>query len=79
MPNTKRSYISSWNEIIKKQGKWYNPETTDTKRTDKDDTSHTNYDDSNKKLEGMKNTIDDDKYKEDTLQPQDVNESVDNC
>ena len=53
-----------------------NPETKDTSRTDKDDTSPTNWYDSIENVKSMKNTNDDDKYKEDNLQHQDGNESV---
>ena len=55
-----------------------NPENTDTPRTDKDDTSHTNRYDSIKILQDTKNTNDDDEYKEDTSKHQDSNESVGN-
>ena len=54
------------------------PETTDTSHTDKDDTSHNNRDDSIENIKEMKNTNDDDKYKENTSKHQDGNESVDN-
>ena len=55
-----------------------NPETTDTSHTDKDDTSHSNGDDSIENVKDMKNTNDDDKYKEDTSKHQGGNESVNN-
>ena len=43
----------------------YNPETTDTSRTDKDDTSHTNQDDYIENVKATKNTNDYGKYKYD--------------
>ena len=55
-----------------------NPETTDTSHTDKEDTSYTNQDDYIENVEDMKNTNDADKYKEDNLQHQDGNKSVEN-
>ena len=51
-------------------------ETKDTSSTDKDDTSRTNQDDSIENLKSMKNTNDDEKYKEENSQHQDGNESV---
>ena len=53
-----------------------NHETTDTSRTDKDDTSITNRDDSMENVKSMKNTNDDDEYKEENSQHQDGNESL---
>ena len=52
-----------------------NRENTDTSRTDKDDMSCTNRDDSIENMKSMKNTNDDKKYKDDNLQHRDVNES----
>ena len=49
------------------------PETTDTLRTKKDDTARTNWDYSIENVKTMKNTDDDDEYKEDNLQHQDSN------
>ena len=53
-----------------------NPETTDTSRTDKDDTSRTNRYDSIENVKAMKNTNNDDEYKDDNTKYQDSNESV---
>ena len=51
-------------------------ESIDTSCTDKDYTSRTDKDDSMKNLRAMKNKNDDDKYKEENSQHQQVNESV---
>ena len=53
-------------------------ETTDTSCTDKDDTPCTNWDDYIENVKAMKNTNDDDEYKQDNSQHQDGNESVTN-
>ena len=53
-----------------------NPETTDTSHTYKDDTLRTNQDDSIENVKAIKNTNDDDKYKEENFQHQHINESV---
>ena len=53
-----------------------NPETTDTSRTDKDDTSCTNQDDYIENVKSMKNTNDDEKYKEDNAQHQGIHKTV---
>ena len=66
MSSIRRTSISSWNEIFKKLGNDDNPKTTDTSNTDKYETSHTNWDDYIENVKDMKNTNDDDKYKEDT-------------
>ena len=49
------------------------PETTDTLRTKKDDTSRTNRDDSVENVKSMKNTNYDDEYKKNNSQHQDGN------
>ena len=54
----------------------YNPETTDTSRTDKYDMPRTNWDDSIENVKSMIKTNDDDKYKEGDLRHQHGNESV---
>ena len=55
-----------------------NPKTTNNSNTEKDDTSHTDRDNSIANVKEMKNNNDDDKYKEDTLKHQDGKKSVDN-
>ena len=55
-----------------------NPETKDTSKYEKDDTSLTSQNYSIEKLKDTKNTNDDDEYKEDTSKIQDGNEHVDN-
>ena len=56
----------------------YNPETTDTSLSKKDDMLHANPYDFTEKTKYEKSTNDDDKYKEETSKFQDGNESVDN-
>ena len=60
---------------LRKEANDDNHESTDTSRTDKDDTSLTNWDDSIENVKSMKNTNDDDRYKKDNLQHQDGNET----
>ena len=66
------------NKLLRNQENDDDPETTDTSHTEKEDTSYTNQDDSIENVKDMKNTNDDDKYKENTSKHQDGNESVDN-
>ena len=56
----------------------HNPETTNTSQSEKDDMSHTNWDDYISKAKDTKNTNEDDKYKEDTSKHQDGNKRVGN-
>ena len=63
---------------LRNKANYDNPETIDTSRKDKYDTSRTNQDDSIENMKAMKNTNNDDEYKEDYLQHQDGNESVKN-
>ena len=55
-----------------------NPETRDTSCTDKDYTSRTDWDDSIENVKFMKNTNDDDKYKEGNSKNQHSNVTVKN-
>ena len=70
-------FLPGYKRLLNKE---YNDstETTYTSQSEKDDTPHTNRDDSIEKVKDTKNTNDDYKYKEDTLKHQDVNECVDN-
>ena len=78
MPYIRRTSIFLGMKPLINEENYDDPETTDTSHADKDDTSNTNWDDSTENLKDMKNTNDDDKYKEDTSKYQDGNESVDN-
>ena len=66
------------NKILLNKENDHNHETIDTSRSEKDDMSHTSWDDFIPKAKDTKNTNDDDKCKEDTSKHQDGNERVDN-
>ena len=78
MPYTRHTSIFPGNKSLLNKENYDNTETKDTSQSEKDDTSHTNLDDSIEKLKDKKNNNDDDKYKGDTLKHQDGNEPVDN-
>ena len=63
---------------LRNEENYDNPETADTSRTDKYDTSHTNRDDFIESVKYIKNSNYDEEYKEDNSQYQDGNKCLDN-